>query len=53
MLHFAVSLGDAMDYAGQGRVIEALKTFVTRQNLTSMGAVLGNVRVLSRLAKLG
>ena len=53
MLHFAVSLGDAMDHLGEGRVIAALKTLATRRNLSSMGAVLGNARVFSRLAKLG
>lgn len=53
MLHFAVSLGDAIDRLGEGRVIAALKTLATSRNLTSMGAVLGNARVLSRLAKLG
>jgi MoaA/NifB/PqqE/SkfB family radical SAM enzyme len=53
MLHFAVSLGDAIDRLGEGRVIAALKTLATRRNLSSMGAVLGNARVLSKLARLG
>jgi MoaA/NifB/PqqE/SkfB family radical SAM enzyme len=53
MLHFAVSLGDAIDELQEGRLIAALRALVSRKNVSSMGAVLGNVRVLSRLAKLG
>ena len=53
MLHFAVSLGDAMDDLEQGRLLSALKLLATRANLTSVGAVLGNVGVFSHLARLG
>lgn len=53
MLHFAVSLGDALDLIGQGRVLTALKALADRRNLTSLGAVAANVRTLSQLAKVG
>jgi hypothetical protein len=53
MLHFAVSLGDALDRVGQGHIIDALKAIMNVRNLESLGAVVGNARVLSRLAKLG
>jgi MoaA/NifB/PqqE/SkfB family radical SAM enzyme len=53
MLHFAVSLGDAIDRLGEGRVLAALRTLVDRRNLTSLAAVTGNASVLSRLGKLG
>ena len=53
MLHFAVSLGDAMDRLEEGRVIAAIKALVTGRNLSSLGAIFGNARVLSHLAKLG
>ena len=53
MLHFAVSLGDALDHLGQGRVLSALKALGTRRNLTSMHAIASNAEVLSHLAKTG
>ena len=53
MLHFAVSLGDALDVLSEGRVVAALKAIVNRRNLESLGAVVANAPVLSRLAKLG
>jgi MoaA/NifB/PqqE/SkfB family radical SAM enzyme len=53
MLHFAVSLGDALDRVKQGHIRAALKTLMNVRNLESLGAVLGNAPVLSRLAKLG
>lgn len=53
MLHFAVSLGDAFDSFRQGHIVAALKTLVDRRNLESLGAVVENAPVLSRLAKLG
>lgn len=53
MLHFAVSLGDALDCLSQGRVVAALKAIADSRNLESLGAVAGNAPVLSRLAKLG
>jgi MoaA/NifB/PqqE/SkfB family radical SAM enzyme len=53
MLHFAVSIGNALDRFSQGRIIDALKTIMNVRNLESLGAVLGNAPVLSRLAKIG
>jgi MoaA/NifB/PqqE/SkfB family radical SAM enzyme len=53
MLHFAVSIGDSIDLLRKGRVIGAVKTLVDPSNLTSLGAVVENAHVLSRLAKLG
>ncbi|HET7439686.1 MAG TPA: hypothetical protein VFJ47_00165, partial [Terriglobales bacterium] len=53
MLHFAVSLGDAMDHLAHGHLIAALKKLATSRNFSSMGAVLGNARVFSKLARLG
>jgi len=53
MLHFAVSLGDAFDYLKKGRVAAAFRTLMNTRNLESLGAVVGNAPVLSRLAKLG
>jgi MoaA/NifB/PqqE/SkfB family radical SAM enzyme len=53
MLHFAVSLGDAIDLASEGRVLSALKALWDTRNASSLGAVAGNAHILSRLAKLG
>jgi hypothetical protein len=53
MLHFAVSLGDALDRLSQRHITDALKTIMNVRNLESLGAVVGNAHVLSRLAKLG
>jgi len=53
MLHFAVSLGDALDQLAEGRLISALQTLFTRSNFVSLGSVLENSRVLSHLAKVG
>jgi MoaA/NifB/PqqE/SkfB family radical SAM enzyme len=53
MLHFTVSLGDAMDRLGEGRVLSALKTLCDPRNASSLGAVVENAHILSRLAKLG
>jgi hypothetical protein len=53
MLHFAVSLGDAFDCLKKGRVAAAFRTLINTRNLESLGAVVGNAPVLSRLAKLG
>jgi hypothetical protein len=53
MLHFAVSLGDALDYLGKGQIAAALKTIMDTRNLESLQAVVGNAPVISRLAKLG
>ncbi len=53
MLHFAVSLGDAIDRLSEGRVLAALKTLGTTRNLASIGAIVENAGVLSGLAKLG
>jgi MoaA/NifB/PqqE/SkfB family radical SAM enzyme len=53
MLHFAVSLGDAIDRLGEGRVLAALKTLATGRNVSSIRAIVENVGVLSALARLG
>jgi hypothetical protein len=53
MLHFAVSLGDAIDRLGEGHVLAALRTLATERNLTSIRAIVENAGVLSELAKLG
>lgn len=53
MLHFAVSLGDAMDRLAEGRVIAACKTLATRLNVESIGAIAGNLGVISQLARVG
>jgi hypothetical protein len=53
MLHFAVSLGDAIDRAREGRVLSALKALWDSRNASSLGAVTENAHILSQLAKLG
>jgi hypothetical protein len=53
MLHFAVSLGDAIDCLGEGRVLAALKALADGRNLSSLGAVPANAHVLSKLARRG
>jgi MoaA/NifB/PqqE/SkfB family radical SAM enzyme len=53
MLHFAVSLGDAIDRLGEGRVLAALQTLATGRNITSIKAIVENAGVLSGLAKRG
>lgn len=53
MLHFSVSIGDAIDHLAEGRFLSALRTLMDRRNLSSLGAILANGRVLSKLAKLG
>ena len=53
MLHFAVSLGDAIDRLGEGRVLAALKTLATGRNVTSIRAIIENAGFLSGLAELG
>jgi hypothetical protein len=50
---FAVSLGDAIDHLGEGRVLAALKTLATGRNVTSIRAIIENAGVLSGLAELG
>ena len=52
MLHFAVSLGDSIDLAGEGRMLAALKALWDTRNASSLGAVAGNAHILSRLTKL-
>ena len=53
MLHFAVSLGDALDRARQGKFLAALKLIASRRNLESLAAVMQTASIRSRLAKLG
>src|SRR3974390_1667509 len=42
MLHFAVSIGDAFDRLGEGRIFDAVKALADRSNAASMGAIVGN-----------
>jgi MoaA/NifB/PqqE/SkfB family radical SAM enzyme len=51
MLHFAVSLSDALGEARTGHMIRALKTLADGRNLTSLGAISENAAILSRLAR--
>jgi MoaA/NifB/PqqE/SkfB family radical SAM enzyme len=53
MLHFAVSLGDALDEASEGKFLTALKLIANRRNLESLRAVLENASIRSRQARLG
>jgi hypothetical protein len=53
ILHFTVSLGDAIDRLGEGRVFSALNALSDPRNASSIGAVAENAHILSRLAKLG
>ena len=53
MLHFAVSLGDALDEICEGRLVAALKIVANTRNLESLSAVFENARILSRLARTG
>jgi MoaA/NifB/PqqE/SkfB family radical SAM enzyme len=53
MLHFSVSLGDAMDDMHNGHIFRALKTLANGRNLTSIRAIGENAKVLSHLAELG
>jgi hypothetical protein len=50
MLHFAVSLGDAVSELAGGHVLAALKKVADRRNVTSVAAVVSNLPVFSRLA---
>jgi MoaA/NifB/PqqE/SkfB family radical SAM enzyme len=53
MLHFAVSLGDAVDRLQEGHVLSALKALLDTNNAISFRAVVENAHILARLAKLG
>lgn len=53
MLHFAVSIGDSIDSLREGRVGDAWKSLADSRNLSSIGAIVENAHVLSRLAKIG
>jgi MoaA/NifB/PqqE/SkfB family radical SAM enzyme len=53
MLHFAVSIGDAIDLLAKGHVLTALKALADERNLSSLGAVTANAPVLFKLAKRG
>jgi hypothetical protein len=50
MLHFAVSISDALDEFRRGHILKALGTLANRRNLMSLGAITDNARMLSRLA---
>ncbi len=53
MLHFVVSVGDAMTSLRKGKLSASLRSLLDRRNLTSLHEVLDNSAVLSRLARLG
>jgi hypothetical protein len=53
MLHFAVSLGDALDEIREGKLVTALKIVANTRNLESLSALFENARILSRLARTG
>lgn len=53
MLHFAVSLGDTLEHLRSGRLRDAAKTLTDKRNFISIGAVLENAHVRTRLARLG
>ena len=53
MLHFAISIGDSIERLKGGRVLGALAALTDSRNFISLGAVVENAHVLSRLARLG
>ena len=53
MLHFAVSLGDAVDQIREGKWLAALKLIAEGRNLESLKAVFENVSIRARLARTG
>lgn len=53
MLHFAVSLGDAIGELGEGHIVTALKILADQRNFTSIGSIIENARILSRFTKSG
>jgi MoaA/NifB/PqqE/SkfB family radical SAM enzyme len=53
MLHFAVSIGDALDRVGQGKFLAALKILANPRNLESLGSVFENATMRARLARTG
>lgn len=53
MLHFAVSISDALHHLKRGHILTALKTLADKRNVSSIGAIAENAPVLSQLARLG
>ena len=53
MVHFAVSLSDAIDCLRKGHLLSALKALSDMRNARSLGAIAENAHILARLAKLG
>lgn len=51
MLHFAVSLGDALDRLKEGRIVAALRVLSDSRNAESFSAVLENAPVRWKLAR--
>lgn len=49
LLHFAVSLGDSLDHARRGRLLQAIGTLWRRPALQSLGALLDDRRGLAPL----
>jgi hypothetical protein len=48
-----VSLGDALDQLKKGKLASALKIIADRRNAKSVGAVIDNASIRSRLARVG
>jgi MoaA/NifB/PqqE/SkfB family radical SAM enzyme len=53
MLQFAVALGDSLEQLGHGHAWMALKALAQKRNLTSLGAIAANARLMPRLAARG
>jgi MoaA/NifB/PqqE/SkfB family radical SAM enzyme len=53
MLHFAVSLGDAVDRLQEGKLLSAIKAVASKRNLESLRAVFDNASIRARLSRVG
>jgi MoaA/NifB/PqqE/SkfB family radical SAM enzyme len=53
MLHFVVSLADSLEKLAEGHVLSALATLCDTRNVSSLGAVMRNRKILSQRGKLG
>jgi hypothetical protein len=51
MLHFAVSLGDALGHFRQGRMLAAARDLFTATNARSLGSVLGGLGTLRNFVR--
>jgi MoaA/NifB/PqqE/SkfB family radical SAM enzyme len=53
MLHFAITLGDALDHVREGKLLAAWKVLASSRTFESLRAVLENGSIRSRLARMG